>query len=149
MPFLFAIGLERIRPIHRSWKVKRAGGKITAAFPDAKVDGDLSAVIPPYGRSVLVEVKSRERRLTYSDFEPHQIAAMTDHIKHGGVALVVWWNDDGLRIMRWPVTGLAPGKGIDDKDAAGQDLQRNSDLRAMMMAHPATNRINPQGEANG
>ena len=50
--------------------------------------GDFWGILPPTGRSVLVEVKYRRRPLRISDFQPHQIAALRMHADAGGLSLI-------------------------------------------------------------
>lgn len=95
------LGVARVEPVHTPWRLKRRGGRIVGATPMAKVEGDLRGIIPPTGRSVLVEVKSRVSDdparpqavvWSWGDLEEHQHEALAGHAKAGGLALVglVW-----------------------------------------------------------
>jgi Holliday junction resolvase len=91
---LRSMGLACVRRIETGWRVERVKGKIVGATPLAAVVGDIAAVIPPNGRSVLVEVKRREERLIWSDLEAHQHKALTEHCEAGGVSVIGWYNPD-------------------------------------------------------
>lgn len=89
---LVAWGFVLVEKVHTPWKVLFGkGGRIVRAFPVEKVCGDFRAVMRPSGRSVLVEVKSRESGpLSWTDFEAHQHAAMKAHSDAGGLTLIGW-----------------------------------------------------------
>jgi len=109
-------GLKMIERVETGWKVLRgAGGRITHAFPMKKVAGDFRAVASG-GRSVLVESKLRKgNRLTWTDFQKHQHAALLEHQEVGGLSLVAWTSDKGLLIVQYydlMVLGFKPKKGV-------------------------------------
>lgn len=85
-------GFVLVEKVHTPWRVLFGrGGRVERAFPVEKVCGDFRAVAPPNGRSVLVEVKSREDGpLSWSDFQRHQHDAMVAHANAGGLSLVGW-----------------------------------------------------------
>ncbi len=63
---LRAMGFHMVEPIQTGWRVVRdRHGHIVKAFPLEKVSGDIRAVAPG-GKSVLVEVKERDRNDTVS-----------------------------------------------------------------------------------
>jgi len=149
VPFLCAIGLELIEPIARDWIIRWSGGRVTGATPKGKVAGDFRAIVPPLGRSVLIECKHSPDKLSLSAFRPHQQAALDAHVAHGGISLVVWWNAVRVRILRWPIHALTKGAPIGDDYAADHCLLRHSDLRAQLKGFtttPTTN--NPNGGTN-
>ena len=74
------------------------------------------------GQSVLVEVKTVEHNLHWSDFREHQPGKLTEHTDLGGLSLVVWVHSSGVYVMRWPIDGFAPGRGITPQMAAGLDI---------------------------
>jgi len=87
---LRAMGFRMVELIQTGWRVVRdRHGRIVNAFPLEKVSGDIWAVAPG-GRSVLVEVKARDRSLRWSDFEPHQRQALDEHAALRGLSLVAW-----------------------------------------------------------
>jgi hypothetical protein len=82
-----------------------------------KVSGDHRGILPG-GRSVLAETKTiRDRSLRWSDFREHQPDRLDAHTEAGGLSLVVWINEYGAKIMRWPIPGFGPGKSIDIETA--------------------------------
>ena len=108
---LHALGFEMIERIHTPVKIiskhKSSGkGKITGTFVFAdRVSGDFRAIDPQDGRSVLVEVKLRENRLKWSDFEPHQLAALAEHHDWGGLSIIVWVDSEDYTpfVLQWPI----------------------------------------------
>jgi hypothetical protein len=86
--------VERIESAFRI--IRGQGGRILNAIPVAKVSGDFRAVIPPSGRSVLIECKWRSDKLLFSDLEKHQHEALSNHTACGGLSLILWVNDRGF-----------------------------------------------------
>lgn len=125
--------LREVTRIHTGWKVlrfrRRARGgsnssQLAEIIPYSKVAGDFRAVVHGSGRSVLVEVKTREdRNLRWSDFEPHQLQRLQAHTDAGAIALVVWVHCSGVYVLRWPVPGFKPRKSLAPGMAAGLDLK--------------------------
>lgn len=72
---------------------------------EERVRGDRSGILPG-GRRVLAEVKTRDEKLSLSDFEDHQIAALHVNGRYGGLSLVVWVSLSGTFVMEWPIPGL-------------------------------------------
>lgn len=63
--------------------------------------GDFRAV-GPGGRSVLVEVKWRDRgHIRPSDLKPHQRAMLAEHHNAGGISLIIHASPAGCRVMFW------------------------------------------------
>lgn len=88
-----------------------------------KVSGDWRGVMPG-GCRVLAEVKFTENgRLTWSTFEDHQREALTQNHELGALSLVVWVTDYEPYVMRWPIIGLKPRKGIGIEEAKAQQLR--------------------------
>ncbi len=109
---LRAMGFRMVEPIQTGWRVVRdRQGRIVRAFPLEKVSGDIRAVAPG-GRSVLVEVKERDRNLRWSDFEPHQRQALDEHAALGGLSLVVWLYQGQFYVLHWPISDFGPRKSI-------------------------------------
>jgi hypothetical protein len=82
-----------------------------------KVIGDRRGVARG-GLSVLAEVKTCfDRNLQWSDLRPHQPKGLTDHDALGGISLIVWVTDNGVHVMRWPIDGFGPGKGLTKEKA--------------------------------
>lgn len=92
-------------------------------IPVKKVEGDLRAVCPETGQSVLVEVKTRGPKLSLSFFEDHQKNALSIHHAWGGISLVAWVNDqvDEVFLLDWPIPGLKKGKPISTERAKELD----------------------------
>ena len=89
------------------------------------VSGDHHGILPG-GRYVLAETKTVfDRNLVWSDFRDHQPTALTKHAELGGVALVVWVNSSGSHVMRWPIPGFGPGKGITPEQARRMEVTRS------------------------
>lgn len=82
-----------------------------------KVAADHRAILPD-GRSVLIEVKTiDERNLAWSDLRDHQPAKLQQHADLNGLSLLVWVHGMEVFVMRWPVEGFGPGKGITPEQA--------------------------------
>lgn len=118
---LSGLGLEMIEKIGTPVKlipVKSANFR-SAYFViwGEKVAGDHRAMLPD-GRSVLIEVKTiYGRNLAWGDLREHQPGKLSEHDELNGLSLLVWVHDDGVFVMRWPVAGFGPGKGITPKQA--------------------------------
>ncbi len=109
---LRAMGFRMVEPIQTGWRVVRdRHGRIVNAFPLEKVSGDIRAVAPG-GKSVLVEVKARDRNLRWSDFQPHQREALDEHADLGGLSLVVWLHQGRFYVIPWPIPDFGPRKSI-------------------------------------
>jgi hypothetical protein len=116
------MGVLMVERIHTPWNIIRhpATRKIITAFPLEKVSGDFRGVLPG-GRSVLCEVKSCDR-LVFSAFDKHQITALNDHFKAGGLSLIGWKWADGNSLMRWPVEGFGPRTSLASQRAKVLDI---------------------------
>lgn len=124
--FLFrlrALGLVMVERIETGWMPQRRKGRIIGAKPMAKVAGDFRGLVPG-GLSVLVEVKFRPDRLMFSHLADHQLQALKEHTRHGGLSLLGWAWDGGNSVMRWPVPGFVPGEAITPDRAIILNLQR-------------------------
>ena len=122
---LRALGFHMVEPIETGWRVVRdRHGRIVRAFPLEKVSGDIRAVAPG-GRSVLVEVKERDRNLRWSDFQPHQREVLTRHAALGGLSLVMWLHNGRFYVLQWPIPGFGPRKSISPARAVGLSMSQN------------------------
>ena len=88
-----------------------------------KVAGDHRAMFPD-GRSVLIEAKTiLDRNLVWSDLREHQPMKLQQHAELNGLSLLVWVHSLEMRqevyVMRFPIAGFGPGKGITPDKAAG------------------------------
>lgn len=66
-----------------------------------KLSGDFRAIQPGTGKSVLVEVKYRDRNLRPSDFEEHQITSLRDHEDYGGISIIAHVHALGVDLMTY------------------------------------------------
>lgn len=112
------LGLEMVAHIRTGWTVMRKGGRITSAYPMAKVHADFTAIVPGTGQSVMCEAKWREDGLlSLGDLAKHQADALTLHAALGGLSLVGWSTPAGTEILVWPIKGLTKGKPLCAGDA--------------------------------
>ena len=107
-------GFKMVERIHTG--TKNVGGQQVFV---KRVNGDFYAIAPD-GRSTLIEVKKRDDRLVMSDFKKHQVQKLEEHHQNDGLSIVVWVHSRGVSVLRWPVIGLEPGKGIGIDDAERQ-----------------------------
>lgn len=93
--------------------ISRISGKPVVVAWGEQVSGDHRGILPG-GRSVLVETKTIcAHALRWSDFRDHQPGRLDAHAEAGDLSLVVWVNENGPYVMRWPIPGFGPGKSID------------------------------------
>lgn len=105
-------------PVHTPWRILRdAAGRITSAYPVEKVSGDIRAIAPG-GRSVLAEVKVRDHNLRWTDLEPHQRHALSEHNRLGGLSLLIWLHTTGAYILPWPLPAFGPRLPLTPAQAA-------------------------------
>ena len=133
---LSGMGLEMIEKIGTPVKlipVGSARSNVYRVIFGEKVAADHRAILPN-GRSVLIEVKTiYDRNLVWSDLREHQPMKLSQHADFHGLSLLVWVHDSGVYVMRWPIAGFGPGKGITPEMAAAveeatmQDIQINLD----------------------
>lgn len=117
-------GLHLVEKIEVGWGIKRdRRGSIKGAWPLEKVSGDYRA-ITSRGRSVLVEVKSKEERLPWSALRPHQREALDKHAAVGGLSLLAWVHDGEVSIMQWPVEGFVKRTSLSVEQAQGNEWGR-------------------------
>jgi len=84
----------------------------------AKVAGDIRAIVPGTGQSVLAEVKTVEKdRLYFSKLRKHQVANLDIHTGFGGLSLLVWITYGKVFTMQWPIPGFKPRTSIRFEDA--------------------------------
>lgn len=120
---LDGLGLEMIEKIGTPVKlipVSSARKNVYQVIFGEKVAADHRAMLPD-GRSVLIEVKTiDERNLAWSDLREHQPAKLQQHAELNGLSLLVWVHGMEVFVMRWPVDGFGPGKGITPEQAKHQ-----------------------------
>jgi hypothetical protein len=123
---LHGLGLEMIEKVGTPVRLIPVSQKISRNDPRAayhvifgeKVAADHRAMFPD-GCSVLIEVKTvYDRNLVWSDLREHQPGKLSQHTALNGLSLLVWVHDSGVYVMRWPVDGFRPGKGITPHQAA-------------------------------
>lgn len=120
MHHLSFMGANFLNKIETGWNVRYAGktpaGKgqrrVVSAYPRKSVQGDISGVISPSGRSILVEVKRRPLKLSCSDFEKHQLEALHRHHEAGGLSLIGWVSVHGTIIMPHVIDGWKKGSPL-------------------------------------
>ena len=128
---LDGIGIRQLERI--GTPVRQIDGRVIYGAPVAADFRGVNPIYPrfygtPYcvealiGQSVLVEVKTVEHNLHWSDFREHQPGKLSEHTDLGGLSLVVWVHSSGVYVMRWPIEGFAPGRGITPQMAAGFDI---------------------------
>ena len=109
---LIAMGYNMVETVHTPWGLIRRGGRIVGAYPVEKVSGDFRAITDE-GKSVLVEVKSREEgNLPWSAFEAHQREALTLHNSCNGITYIAWVRGEEIQMWRWPVDDFAEGRSL-------------------------------------
>jgi hypothetical protein len=119
--------VEKIGTPVRLIPVKGKAGAYIAIWGE-KVAGDHRGVLPG-GRSVLAETKAIfDRNLVWSDMRPHQPEKLDEHTSAGGLTLLVWASARGTFIMKWPIEGFGPGKGITPERA--DELDSELDIQA-------------------
>lgn len=97
---------------------------VRVVFSDP-VSGDRRGILPG-GRRVLCEVKNVAGNLVPSNFELHQIEALSRNAELGGLSLVVFVRDGQGVILEWPIPGFRPRHGISFERA--QELAWRGDL---------------------
>ncbi len=116
---LGVLGFLCVEPIETGWKVlwgppnpKRGGKRAPRdAFPMEKVAADFFAV-GPGGRSVRIEAKAGDDKLSLSAFKPHQPHKLTAHIRAGGLSFVAWVHGGDVALLAWPIPGLEKGSPL-------------------------------------
>lgn len=116
---LRAAGFGMIQPIATPWRVTRhydpktKTSKIVGASPKGAVFADFMAVVPGTGRSTIVEVKLRaDGSLALWHLAAHQIRALDEHGRLGGLSLVAVVCGPAVHLLEWPIPGLAKGSPI-------------------------------------
>ncbi len=116
---LQSLGFACICKIETGWNVVRKvdertrQSRIVGAHPIRNVAGDLRAIVPVSGRSVLCEVKKRaDDALSISCLELHQQTHLRNHHMAGGISLLAWVSKEGIAVMRWPIIGWVSGSPI-------------------------------------
>lgn len=104
-------GFALVEKVEVPFRINKTTGQMSAR---KKVSGDFRAV-GPGGRSVLVEVKHHEERLAYGAFRPHQLEALEEHHRVGGISEVAWVDRGQVHFIDWETLrnlGFGPGKSI-------------------------------------
>ena len=126
---LDGLGLEMIEKIGTPVRLSKVPGARKDVYRVAfgeKVAADHRAMLPD-GRSVLIEVKTiDDRNLAWSDLREHQPAKLQQHAELNGLSLLVWVHFMDVFVMRWPIEGFGPGKGITPEQA--QKLHFHTEL---------------------
>jgi len=113
------MGLQHVVSIETG--MRKIGGEWRHARP---VAGDIRAVIPGSGRSVLAEVKARQNALVWSDLAVHQPVNLDEHARAGGVSLLIWRHRSGVAVMLWRPPGFGPGQRMTVPQAEALSLPR-------------------------
>lgn len=112
---LDGLGVEMLEKIGTPVKlipVSSARKNVYQVIFGEKVAADHRGMFPD-GRSVLIEVKTiHGRNLVWSDLRDHQPAKLQQHAELNGLSLLVWVHDSSVYVMRFPINGFGPGKGI-------------------------------------
>lgn len=94
-------GFEMVEQVHTPFGVTKEGRR----YAKEKVSGDIRAVLPPNGISVLIEVKKRDHTLAWSDLAhsdgTHQSDELDAHRKAGGITEVAWVDRGVLHSIPW------------------------------------------------
>lgn len=136
MNLMSIMGFRSIRKIHNEWQVKRGpSGRIVSAKPGEKVVGDVAAIIPGIGRSVLAECKYRDD-LSYSDLEAHQHKALAEHAANGGLSLIGWHSPAGTFLFDY--TEIVGPKGSDAPLRPGKRMHANDAMEYRLTRIPTT-----------
>ena len=119
---LSGLGLEFIEPVGTPVKLipyrHTMRKDVYQVIFGEKVAGDHRAMLPD-GTSILIEVKTiMDRNLQWSDLREHQPGKLQRHAELNGLSLIVWVHSLGVYVMRWPIEGFGPGKGIAPHQAA-------------------------------
>lgn len=91
-------GFLLVEKVEVPFRIDRRTGQ---QFAKRKVSGDFRGVQPGSGRSLLVEAKHHDERLSWSAFRPHQITALDVHMAAGGITEVAWIDRGSLRFIPW------------------------------------------------
>lgn len=113
-----AMGFGQICTIETGFR--KVAGKFIAC---RKVAGDIRAVVPGSGQSVLCEVKFRDDLLPFSALATHQEQALRLHHQLGGLSLLGWVSRKGALILVWPLPGYGPGVALTWEYAAPLTLK--------------------------
>ena len=94
-------GFVMVEQVHTPFGVTEDGRR----YAKAKVSGDIRAVLPPHGTSVLIEVKKRDHTLAWSDLAhsdgSHQSDELDAHRNAGGITEIAWVDRGSLHSIPW------------------------------------------------
>jgi hypothetical protein len=140
---LSGMGLEMVQPIATPVLLTRVPAQfllgifrrmnnIFRVVWGEQVNGDHTAILPN-GRFVLIEVKTiLDKNLVWSELRDHQPDALTQHAQFNELSLLVWVHDSGVYVMRWPIEGFGPGKGITPERAQVYHLRTCEYIREQL-----------------
>ena len=112
-----------LQPIDMRQRIYRVSWK-------KRVSGDHTGIARG-GLFVLAEVKTAfGRNLHWSDLDDHQPVSLDRHDQLGGISLLVYVTDNGVHVMRWPIAGFGPGKGISPEHAEAIAINDEQELLA-------------------
>lgn len=94
---LKARGFVLVEKVEVPFRINKATGQMSAR---KKVSGDFRAV-GPGGLSVLIEVKHHEERLSHGAFREHQLTALEEHHRAGGISEVAWVDRGLVHFIPW------------------------------------------------
>ncbi len=115
---LRALGFGQIERIETGYR-RRAGRYVACR----RVAGDIRAVVPGSGRSVLVECKFRDDLLPFHALAKHQEQALRMHHQLGGISILGWTSRKGVLILQFPIQGFGPGVALTWEHAAPLNLK--------------------------
>ena len=134
---LDGLGLEFIEKIGTPVKTLTVRGARPGLYKviwGERVAADHRAMFPD-GRSVLIEVKTiLDRNLVWSDLREHQPMKLQQHADLNGLSLLVWVHDTGVYVLRFPIAGFGPGKGITPAQAAECHAETVGYIKACLSA---------------
>jgi hypothetical protein len=96
-----------------------------------KVSADHTGLLSD-GRRVLAEVKTVEHNLRWSDFSTHQPERLSMNVEWNGISLVVWVHSTGVKVLKWPIFGFKPGKGITPERADEMSIETEAQLHGLV-----------------
>lgn len=129
-------GFVMVEQVHTPFGVTKDGRR----YAKAKVSGDVRAVLPPHGTSVLIEVKKRDQTLAWSDLEhsdgTHQSDELDKHLAAGGITEVAWVDRGVLHSIQWArfrEIGFGPGRSVTWN---GSDIEITARAKRSTSARP-------------
>ena len=125
------LGVHMVEPIATPFKIiksRRINGQTWYRIKwSDKVSADHTGLLSD-GRRVLAEVKTVEHNLRWSDFKTHQPGRLTMNVLGQGISVVVWVHSTGVKVLKWPIDGFKPGKGITPERAEELSISTEAEL---------------------